>query len=178
MGLSCTQRTSEPAFELRTQADWQNYIQVIRRNTPAAWRGHSEFELAANECLAEAIRSYDPSKGVPFEGFLAGVAKRRVPEVLRRFTAKEAATPMDPQLVKDILDTRADEHDAIGQADSMDVVTRFARTLPPADAEVVLLLAQGLTPAEVARYRQVGRSAVSNAITRIRPRAEALRAAA
>ncbi len=178
-----------PAAEevgLRTQADWQKLINVIRRNTPPCWRSDSEFESTANECLAEAIRAYDPGEGVPFEGFLAYVARRRVPEVLRRFASKEEfAFPAEEDWMSEYVAQRGDQpddvapqdHDPIGEVDSMDVVQRFADTLPPADRETVLLLAYGLKPVEVASYRKVGRSAISNAIARIKAKEEILRAA-
>lgn len=185
MGSFSTQDTVAAAVGLRTQADWRKYIEVIRRNTPAYWRRHSEFESVANECLAEAIRMFEPGKGVPFDGFLAHVAGRRVPEVLRRFDRGEDWASTDEDDVREYLDLRGDQpddvapqrHDPIAEVDSMDAVVRFAATLPAADRETAVLLAHGLRATEVARWRGVGRSAVSNAIARIQAMAEILRAA-
>ncbi|WP_412747765.1 hypothetical protein [Krasilnikovia sp. M28-CT-15] len=160
-------------------------VQVIRRSTPVGWRQHSEFEDVANACLAEAVGRFDAGRGVPFEGFLAQVARRRVPELLRRYAAKSATASTDEEWVQAYLEQRGGQADDLAQppnnaivnVDSWDVVQRFARSLPPAEAEIVMLFAGGLSPAEVARRRRVGRSAVSQAISRMRPKAEVLKAA-
>lgn len=185
MGYPHAQDTAVAAAGLRAQADWAKFIEVVRRNTPAHWRRHSEFESVANECLAEAIRAFDPGRGVPFEGFLAHIARRRVAEVLRRFAGKAEWASIDDDGIRDYLELRGDQHDdvapqrrdAIAEVDSIDVVRRFAAPLPAAERETAMLLAHGLRPAEVARHRDVARSAVSNAIARIKPKAEILRAA-
>lgn len=187
MGYFYAQDAAAAAVGLRTQADWRKFIEVIRRNTPPYWRYHDEFESTANECLAEAIRCFDPRKGVPFEGFLACVARRRVPEVLRRFTRWQECASTDEDWMADYLDQRGDQpdavaphsHDAFAHGESMSVVQTFARPLTRTEAEIVVLVAVGLALADIARHRGVVPGALSNAIARIRNRrnAEILKAA-
>jgi RNA polymerase sigma factor (sigma-70 family) len=176
MGHFCTQEAAARAVGLYTQADWERLIKVIRRNTPPRWRNHTEFQSTANECLAEAIRSFDPERGVPFEGFLARVARLRVPEQLRRYARGDVIISIDEERVSDdyaaqhgnTADLVMSVQDSIANLDSTDVIWNLADTLPQADRQTLLLLAAGLTPTEVAKHRNVGRSAVSNSISRIR----------
>lgn len=187
MGYFYAQDAAAAAVGLRTQADWRMFIEVIRRNTPPYWRYHSEFESTANECLAEAIRCFNPDRGVPFEGFLAHVARRRVPEVLRRFARWEECASTDEDWMGDYLAQRGDQPDSVApqsdhafdHAESMNVVRAFVRPLTRAETQIVLMLAIGLALADVARNRGVVPGAVSNAIARIRIKRnpETLRAA-
>lgn len=161
---------------LRTQADWQRFIAVIRRNTPRHWQKHSEFESTANECLFEAMRRFDATKGVPFDGFLACVARRRVTEVLRRYDDGEVIASTDEDWMADYLAERGDQpanfaphhRDDIAHTDGMDVVVRLAKLLTPACAQTMIMLAEGYTPGDVASFRGTSRPAVSKVIGRIR----------
>jgi hypothetical protein len=183
LGLFHAYDTAVENIGLRTQADWEQFIAVIRRNTPRRWRQHSEFESTANECLLEAIRRFDETRGVPFEGFLAFVASRRVKEVLGRYDDGKVVASTDEDWMADYLAERGDQPDSvaphqrddIAETDSMDVVVRLAEPLTPVCQQTMIMLAGGYTPGDVAFIRGTSRPAVSKVIGRIRRHVSATR---
>lgn len=191
MGSSASPSVSLPRAE--TRADHQRYMRCLRSCVPAWAAAHQEFETVADEELARALRSFDVAKGVPFQKYLKIVGSRRIPDRLLRETrgavgesrdttlsqrrplrSLEEALAADPELVMDSLhQPDASSERGYELIDSTDRLGRFLGSLTRTERVVAECLAQGLLPSEIAQSLGVGRSAVSNAIARVRPKAAA-----
>jgi DNA-directed RNA polymerase specialized sigma24 family protein len=176
--LSCP-ASPDTEIQINTRADLRHYLEVIRRNVPAYLRRHDDFESAANECLAEALRAYDPARG-PFEAFLAIRAGSRVPTVMHRQFAKVPRSSIDEDGVEARLantgrpawDAVAPQlADGLAEAEDRLMVTDFARGLSAREHVVTIGLASGLRPVDIAAATGVGRSAVANTTKLIRGKA-------
>jgi DNA-binding NarL/FixJ family response regulator len=113
---------------------------------------------------------------VPFEGFLAYITRRRVTEVLRRFSHSEECASTDEDWMGGYLAQRASQPDAVApqpldgidHVESMSMILAFTKPLTATETETVALLTSGLAPADIARHRGIRLSAVCNTIARIK----------
>src|SRR4051794_9892485 len=169
MRPSVSSSTPDTGVQIETREHLHHYIEVMRRNVPGYLRNHDDFESAANECLAEALRAYDATRG-PFEPFLALRASSRIPTLMHRQFAKVPPFTIDDaggvkarfaNAARPVWDAVAPRMpDGLGEVEDLLTVMGFASGLSLRERAVVVGLATGLRPVDIAARMGVGRSAV------------------
>lgn len=156
-----------------TQDDWNAWVGVIRRSVPGHVRVHAEFESAANECLARALKAFDSERGVPFAAFLNKFARRRMGSLIARQSSRMSLVSYG--LVGDdrvgIERPSLEATQAFEEVDARSSLGRLLHGLTATEKQVALSLAYGMRPIEIAEARGVRKQAVSSAVRRIRSKA-------
>lgn len=169
MGSYAFLSTATECFPVATQEEYKRCVQVVRANTAREFRRHSDFEHAASRVIERAGRTWRPSEGVSFEGYLAVSAKRSMSKEIRREIGRlaEVSSPPDDQVVCPKSSLLFEE------TESRLALSAILGNLPRAEREVAAGLALGLSTSEIAELRGVRRREVNRAIARLRPRAAA-----
>jgi DNA-directed RNA polymerase specialized sigma24 family protein len=159
------------------QDEYAACMTTVRQAVPRWARSHPEFEGLAGLCIAEALKGYDASRGVPFTAYLTMRAKSRIPTIVAR-DRQRAAREIS-------LDEMEEVNPAAAEAITMstELPTEFTvvsslqlgaliARLPHRQSEVAARIAAGESPSQAAAAMGVTVSAVCNAMRRTRPAAE------
>lgn len=144
-------------------------MHTVRRASPA-WAWHAPaFEGVAGECIASALKSFDSTRGVPFEAYLYMRAESRVPAMIARIDSNVRDLEVVP-LTDAVIDSLPGVTDNV---DTDDDLLGFLGTLAPRQRQIATAIAFGARPTDVAGKLGIGKQAVSNCLKDLRKKATA-----
>jgi DNA-directed RNA polymerase specialized sigma24 family protein len=151
----------------------------VCRAAAAGWaRSHPEFDGAADLAIVEALRAYDPVRGVTLKSFMYLRARSRIPTLLARWDQRASCLATLDELEGEVAVATGNVSPDVAEIwertyGASASVRQFVALLPRRQRAVALRIASGMTPSEVATTLGVTVSAVCNSLRDMRPRASA-----
>ena len=119
--------------------------------------------------LYECSRSYDASRGVPFEGYALICARRRMISTIRKNSVDHSVSIEEWQSLPDLVSTAPTPEDYAMGKESVEHLRVFIQShLSPLERQVLGLHLEGANYREIAERIGRNEKSVENALSRIR----------
>ena len=152
------------------------YVRLVRacaRPLFLAGGDHEDLVQEGMIGLLDAIRSYAPELGTPFDAYAALCVRRRMYSAIRAAAAQKHA-PLNDALPLEVLtaaSTEDPETAVISREGQRELTERLNNSLSPAERKVLEHYLEGLSYLEISRRVGKPLKSVDNAVQRIRRKA-------
>ena len=153
-------------------ARYTRLVRICARPLFLAGGDHEDLLQEGMIGLLDAIRSYDPEAGTPFESYASVCIRRRMISAVRAASALKH-TPLNDSVPLEVFCTAVIDPEAemIGKEEQQQRLDALYTVLSPIEEKVLRLYLRGYSYQEIAERVERPQKSVDNAIQRIRRKA-------